>query len=74
MRAATDLAPHEVAVISGFADMVVAGRLMAMGVMPHSQIELIRRNALGYTLIFRVGSRFKIALRRDEAQTIYVVD
>jgi len=52
--------------------MVIAGKLMSMGILPHAQIEMVRRNALGQTLIFRINSRFKIALRKDEARTIIV--
>ena len=52
--------------------MIIAGKLMAMGILPHAQIEMVRRNALGQTLIYRINSRFKIALRKDEAQTIII--
>ena len=45
---------------------------MAMGILPQAQIELVRRNALGQTFVYRINSRFKIALRRDEAVTIMV--
>jgi Fe2+ transport system protein FeoA len=52
--------------------MVIAGKLMTMGILPHAQIEMVRRNALGHTLIFRINSRFKIALRKAEAKTIII--
>lgn len=55
-----------------FEDGIIAGKLMAMGILPQAQIELIRRNALGNTFVYRINSRFKIALRRDEAMTIIV--
>ena len=45
---------------------------MSMGILPQAQMEMVRRNALGYTLVYRINSRFKIALRRDEASTIIV--
>ncbi len=45
---------------------------MSMGILPQAQIELVRRNALGETLVYRINSRFKIVLRRDEASTIIV--
>ena len=57
-----------------FEDSFIAGKLMSMGILPQAQIELVRRNALGYTFVYRINSRFKIALRRDEAQTIMVED
>jgi Fe2+ transport system protein FeoA len=71
-RPATEMQPNEGGRIIRFEDMVIAGKLMSMGIMPHAQIEMIRRNALGHTLIFRINNRFKIALRRDEAKTIMV--
>ena len=55
-------------------DLVIAGKLMSMGILPEAEIELVRRNALGHTLIFRINSRFKIALRRDEAKNIIIRD
>lgn len=64
--------PAEATHILRFEDMIIAGKLMDMGILPHAQIELVRRNALGHTLIFRINNRFKVALRRDEAKTIIV--
>ena len=55
-----------------FEDSVIAGKLMAMGILPQAQVELVRRNVLGRTFVYRINSRFKIALRRDEAITIIV--
>ncbi len=69
---ASELLPNETSRIVRFEDMVIAGKLMSMGILPHAQIEMVRRNALGQTLIFRINSRFKIALRRDEAETIII--
>lgn len=71
-RPAILMEPNEASRILRFDDMVIAGKLMSMGILPHAQIELVRRNALGHTLIYRINHRFKIALRRDEAQTIIV--
>jgi len=55
-----------------FDDSIIAGKLMSMGILPQAQIELVRRNALGQTLVYRINSRFKIVLRKDEAETIIV--
>jgi Fe2+ transport system protein FeoA len=71
-RPANALSPNESSRILRFEDMIIAGKLMAMGILPNAQIQMVRRNALGHTLIFRINNRFKIALRRDEAQTIIV--
>ena len=72
LKGAHELHPNETGRIIRFEDMIIAGKLMSMGILPHAQIEMVRRNALGQTLIFRINSRFKIALRKDEAQTIMV--
>jgi Fe2+ transport system protein FeoA len=64
--------PAEASHILRFEDMIIAGKLMDMGILPQAQIELVMRNALGHTLIFRINNRFKVALRRDEAKTIIV--
>ena len=71
-RNASELHPNEGSHILDFADVIIAGKLMAMGIMPNATIEMVRRNALGRTLIFRINNRFKIALRRDEAETIVI--
>ncbi|MEP6646068.1 MAG: FeoA family protein [Saprospiraceae bacterium] len=55
-----------------FEDSIIAGKLMSMGILPQAQIELVLRNALGETLVYRINNRFKIALRKDEARTIIV--
>ena len=72
LKGAHELHPNETSRIIRFEDLIIAGKLMSMGILPHAQIEMVRRNALGNTLIFRINSRFKIALRKDEAQTIIV--
>ena len=69
---ASELLPNQSSSIIRFEDMIIAGKLMSMGILPHARIEMVRRNALGQTLIYRINSRFKIALRKDEAQTIIV--
>jgi len=63
---------HEIGRIVRFDDSFIACKLMAMGILPQAQLELVRRNALGQTFVYRINSRFKIALRRDEAVTIMV--
>ncbi|MEO7926445.1 MAG: FeoA family protein [Saprospiraceae bacterium] len=55
-----------------FEDSIIAGKLMSMGILPQAQVELVMRNALGETLVYRINNRFKIALRKDEARTIIV--
>ena len=71
-KSANQMRPGETGTIARFEDMVIAGKLMAMGVLPQARLELVSRNALGYTLIYRINGRFKIALRKDEAGTILI--
>lgn len=71
-KPAHELASKESSRILRFEDSVIAGKLMAMGILPQAQIELVSRNAMGNTFIYRINSRFKIALRKDEARTIIV--
>jgi Fe2+ transport system protein FeoA len=71
-KPAHKLESKESARIIRFEDSIIAGKLMSMGILPQAQIELVRRNALGKTLVYRINSRFKIALRQDEARTIIV--
>lgn len=66
------MSSREIGRIVRFDDSFIAGKLMAMGILPQAQVELVRRNALGQTFVYRINSRFKIALRRDEAVTIMV--
>jgi Fe2+ transport system protein FeoA len=58
-RNASELHPNESGRIIRFEDLIIAGKLMAMGILPHAQIEMVRRNALGQTLIYRINSRLK---------------
>lgn len=71
-KPAHELASGETGRILRFEDSFIAGKLMAMGILPQAHIEMVRRNALGYTLVYRINNRFKIALRKDEARTIMV--
>ena len=54
LRNASELHPNETSHIIRFEDMIIAGKLMAMGILPHAQIEMVRRNALGQTLCERM--------------------
>lgn len=71
-KPATEMTSRESSHIVRFEDSIIAGKLMAMGILPQAQVELVRRNALGHTFVYRINNRFKIALRRDEAITIIV--
>lgn len=68
--ALTALLPGQAAVISGFADDDVQ-RLMEMGLIEGSEIELIRRAPTGDPLELRVMG-YVLSLRRSEAARILV--
>ena len=71
-RSAIEMSMKEISRIIRFDDTLIGGKLMTMGILPQARIELVRRNALGHTFVYRINNRFKIALRRDEAKTILV--
>jgi ferrous iron transport protein A len=56
-------------IISHFTNDQVAGKLMSMGVLPGSRIELIRKAPLGGGWYVRVD-RQMIALRKEELDCI----
>ena len=60
---------HSKNVISHFTNDQVAGKLMSMGVLPGSRIELIRKAPLGGGWYVRVD-RQMIALRKEELDCI----
>lgn len=72
VKPAVEMSAREISRIVRFDDTFIAGKLMSMGILPQAQMELVRRNALGHTYVFRINNRFKIALRKEEAITIMV--
>lgn len=56
-------------IISHFTNDQVAGKLMSMGVLPGSQIELVRKAPLGGGWYVRVDRQI-IALRKKELDCI----
>ena len=55
--------------IAHFTDPYVAGKLMAMGVLPDTRIKLIRRAPLGGGIYVKVDD-YLLALRDEEAACI----
>ena len=55
--------------VSHFADEQVASKLMAMGILPGSRIELVRKSPLGGGWFVKVDNTY-IALRKQEAACI----
>jgi ferrous iron transport protein A len=55
--------------VSHFTDEEIGGKLMAMGILPGSRIELVRRAPFGGGWYVKVDNNF-IALRKQEAACI----
>lgn len=55
--------------VSHFSDEQVASKLMAMGILPGSRIELVRKSPLGGGWFVKVDNTY-IALRKQEAACI----
>jgi len=65
----SDLNIGEKSKISSFADTQIGSKLMTMGVLPGSLIELVRKTSAGQTFYVKVNG-FGIALRKSEAANI----
>lgn len=61
--------PGKGELVSHFADNQVASKLMAMGILPGSRIELVRKSPLGGGWFVKVDNTY-IALRKQEAACI----
>jgi ferrous iron transport protein A len=59
------------ATIIEFSNGFIAGKLMAMGLLPGTSVELVRRSPFGNTLYIRSGNQY-VALRDNEASSILV--
>lgn len=68
---ALDLDIGQVGTVKGFNRRSIASKLLAMGVLPGSRIELLRQAPFGGTYYVAVNSHF-LALRRKELQSIHV--
>ncbi|NEP84594.1 MAG: ferrous iron transport protein A [Okeania sp. SIO3B3] len=51
---------------------VLIKRLKAMGVVPEKQIMVLRKSCFGGPIHIRVGISTELAIRREEAKTIFV--
>lgn len=59
------------ATVSHFKDQFIAGRLMSMGVLPGSQVRILRRAPFGGGLYIQADELF-IALRNEEADMVCI--
>lgn len=62
---------HDVIIKEIAATGAIKDRLIALGLSVGTHLKIIRRSAIGQTLVVGVGASF-IALRKEEAKTIIV--
>lgn len=71
MRTVLDLKIGEEGTIKDFKEENVACKLLTIGIVPHTNISLIRKAPFGGALCFKLGETF-IALRTQEAKAIII--
>ncbi len=68
-RIIPDLKPNESACTIAFSDPALAGKLTAMGVLPGTRIEMVRKAPFGQAYYVKVDG-VRLALREEEAASI----
>lgn len=68
----TDLKKGECSHIHNFSDKILGAKLIAMGVLPNSTVELIRKTFFDSTYYIKINKNCNIALRKKEAISIIV--
>ncbi len=68
---ALDLQIGQIGTVKGFNRESIASKLLAMGVLPGSRIELVRKGPFGGTYYIAVDDHF-LALRHRELQSIHI--
>lgn len=66
-----DLRPGERGRVTGYADEAPPGRLLEMGLLPGTTVEVVRLAPLGDPLDLKVRG-FHLSIRQHEAQCIQV--
>ena len=66
-----DLAIGTTCKLVAFQDAGLAGKLLAMGVLPGSDLHVVQKLWFGSSLFIEINNQ-RIALRREEAATILV--
>ncbi|HMB93474.1 MAG TPA: FeoA family protein [Rhodothermales bacterium] len=66
-----DLKPGERGTVTGYADDDPPGRLLEMGLLPGTPVEVVRRAPLGDPIDLKVRG-FHLSIRQHEAQRIQV--
>lgn len=65
------LKPKQVATVAGFSNNQIAGKLLAMGVLPGSTIQVVRTTPLKSAYYLKVDGR-NLAVRKEEAACILI--
>lgn len=65
----TSLKPGMAGFVAKFTDQFIGGKLLSMGILPGSRVELVRRSPFGGSIYARVDNAL-VALRREEAACI----
>ena len=66
-----DLKPGEQATVIGWGDEIPPNRLLEMGVLPGTEVELVRFAPMGDPIDFKVRG-YHLSLRKREAELILV--
>jgi len=70
-RTIPDLKVHESARALAFEDPILAGKLTAMGLLPGTLIEMVRRAPFGSAYYIKADG-VRLALRKEEAASILI--
>lgn len=70
-RQAATLKHGETGIIEGFSDESLSLKLLEMGLLPGSEITLVRTAPLGDPLYFHVAG-YNLSLRKEEASTVLI--
>ena len=65
----TDLKIGEKSVVTSFEDSTMGSKLMTMGMLPGSLVELVRKTSAGQTFYIKVNG-YGMAVRKTEAAKI----
>ncbi|MFK8008060.1 MAG: ferrous iron transport protein A [Saprospiraceae bacterium] len=65
----SDLKIGQKSIVQNFSDSQMGGKLMTMGMLPGSLIELVRKASAGKTFFIKVNG-FGMAVRENEAANI----
>jgi len=69
LKQAASLQNGETGIIDSFSDEVLSLKLLEMGLLPGSEIKLLRTAPLGDPLYFQVAG-YNLSLRKAEARTV----